>query len=533
MNIKRLKIRGARLGYMALIGFLMFVAPLFHSSMANAVTINKPTSAGINQPFQMRTSSRPHKGIDYNTNCGTSITTSAPVTCHMDADGWGAYALAESGCGVVELYAHLKVCQAGSTTVVTGGAPGAQGSGNSEGCHLHYELRINKCHVNPESAYGKDLCLEATKKPLIDEAKRILGSHATCSAGGGGDQVDTGPGPKPPPSGGDIIEIIYIPGTPGTPGKWEIKTYDGRKITIPDMRVDENPMPVLPPTTDELVPKAPSKHEITGCATDTWTAMVNQAVLETRREILFNNRHITKGDSVMAYSCFAEQAKKVGEELGPFFSESKLWVNRQVDVSSAKPSNSRYYPPVFEKIVTLNKELGENSLDGAVNIAGLHTYENWIRSNFNHSFLGGTLSDGGGSTDEADGKQLFMPCGVMNQIWQLAKCNNLTDEPPFPRFSELIEENTDPRKFPKNMSCKNTGITQKMINRAKQKEVDNSKLDPYIKMIYPAAGCHPAIKTGVTVERREGAGVISRKITYDDGVCVTMGCSYDRGGTCQ
>ncbi len=529
---RKIKRKATRL----LIIFAFVLFPLLHFvvSEAHAVVINKPTESGINSEMKIR-NGRPHKGIDYADSCGTTITLPVPASCYFQGsppkgDGWGAYAMIDRGCGVVELYAHLNSCRNGSTTIETGGAAGTKGAGSSTGCHLHYEIRINSCHVNPESAYGQDLCQESVKTPLFNEARSILGEYATCSASGGGNQTDTGT----PPTTGNVQEVTLVgvgetdPGTNipnvGTP-YYYVETLDGRIIREPVMPSYDDPTPLLPPTTENVVPTTTTANEVTGCATDTWTAMVNQAVLQTRRETVINQRYITKGDNIATYSCFNENARAVGRQLGPIFSESKQWANRQIDLRG--------------KTLTINKELGDTSLDGAINTTAMYTYESWIRGNFDHSFLGGTLPEAPTPNGqlEDDVTHAFMPCGLMNQIWNMAKCGNISDSPMFPRFEDLITPESDPRKFPSDMSCNSTGITQAMINRAKQ--TGAATADTHLNILYPDSGgnCARPIRTGVTVERQRGIGRITTTVTYPDAVCPTLGCTYQRSaagaGTCE
>ncbi len=496
------------------------------------VTIPRPTDAGITDPFKMRSATRPHKGVDYGTPCGTRLPTAAPVTaCNLQQAGAGLYATVDHGCGVQERYMHLHECNVGASSVVTGGEAGGATSGNSSGCHLHYDISVNGCFVNPESAFGQDLCLEATKRPLFDEAQSVLGSYASCSGSNTGDQQGSSPPTQPGDPNRPISIILIIPGgvnpitgeiNDGDPYYITI-TEDGRIIIDPVLDLGPNELPVLPPTTSDVVPTTETGNDITGCATDTWTAMVNQSVLQARRDMMFSKAHILKPDSVMAYSCFYQAARQVSENLGPIFSETKDWVNKQIDIEG--------------KTVTINRELGETSLDGAINNSALATYEYFLTPNFNHSFLGGSMGHGLAEDDEHGAVQAYLDCGVMQQVWQYAKCKIPENATIYPRFEDLVSGDSDPRTMPENMSCMNTGINQDMIALARGENIRMSPMEDYSAIITLESDstsngdCYPPIYTGVTVERQKGAGIISRTVRYQDGICITQGCSYRNSGS--
>lgn len=512
--------------------FAVFIIPL---NAYAQVSITSPPNSGVREGFGMRSATRAHKGVDFAVSCGTPMTVKGTVTCHSDPAGYGAWALVSYGCGVEERYAHLQRCVAGDQNLISGGAKGAAGAGNSTGCHLHYEIRINGCPVDPQQAFGKDLCQQTVKDQLTNSAKSSLGQYATCSAGGGGTQTNTD---NPTTDDGGLKSVTQVPtggtdpvtGVVNTGDSYFIsETTDGRIIVEPDHSTEENTTPVLPPTdTTPVPPGGATNNAVTGCSTDTWTAMVNEAVLQTRREMLYNERYIAKADSILAYSCFSEAYFKVGQTLGPVFSETKLWVNKQIDL--------------IGKTTTVNKELGDTSLDGAINNAVTDPYESFLNANFNHDFLGGQLAaagGGGGEEGEADSVQSHVPCGKMAEVWQQAKCMNITDETPFKRFSELIEADSDPRIYPQNAQCKNTGIAQNMIDIANGTETKFDKITAYMDMLMPDGNtCAQPLSTGVTVVRKKGSGIITQTINYQDGLCISPGCSYQNpggsgNGTCE
>jgi murein DD-endopeptidase MepM/ murein hydrolase activator NlpD len=88
-----------------------------------------------------------NNGVDISNSCGTPIYASADGVVTTSQNGWnggyGNYIKITHPNGVVTLYAHLssRELQAG-TNVAKGQYIGAMGTtGNSTGCHLHFEVR--------------------------------------------------------------------------------------------------------------------------------------------------------------------------------------------------------------------------------------------------------------------------------------------------------------------------------------------------------------------------------------------------------
>lgn len=491
------------------------------------VTVSPPHSAPITSPFGMR-DGRPHRGLDIGTPCGTDLSLPGPAACDTTSDpgGYGRQAFVSLGCDVVLRYAHLQQCSNGSTTITTGGAPGSDGAGSSRGCHVHFEVQIGDVRVDPQQAYAAgDLCQGATRQRLIAAAQEELQGRA--GGGGGATGVNTNPGggnsttpPVPPPTTGGFV---YVPGgtiTNPDRGYYIVTDVNGRTFIDVDLDDNTDSLPALPPTTEDVVPSTnDTSNPVTGCAADTWSAMVNQAVLQTRREMMINERYVAKADSVMAYSCLVQQLMHVGQTAG-VFSESQLWANREIDILNGER-------------VTVTIDMGRYSLDGAISNVAMEPYEHFLRSMFGHDFLGGMapgLAAGEGDDDHAHSAQDHAPCGVMRQVWQVAKCMNMTDDPLFPTFEQLIAAESDPRIYPEGMSCRNTGITRNMIDIAQGRDVNLDPITTYLPMMYSGT-CNAPIATGITVERQEGADQITSTIRHADGLCITAGCSYQNTGT--
>lgn len=481
--------------------------PVIVYAQSTSIVIPSVRGAGpVTSPFGRRVApksgaSTNHRGVDYGTPSNTKLTTNAPVTrCSYRGKAGNVADVIRTcadGTQVMERYFHLATCNGvtGSSTVTT------DSTGNVTGPHLHYEILIAGSHVDPhpQAAFGKNLCDPQVRSQLLNDAK-----NKGIAGGGGGATA-----PSNPTTGGGG-------GGGGSPPPSAPNPYN------PPPPQDHMPPATLPPTTDQVVPTTTTNNEVTGCAVDTWQAMVNQSVLQTRREMLMNERYIAKADSVLAYSCFQEFYANV-PNLG-IFSEAQIWNNAQVDI--------------LGRFVTLNIDMGSSSLESAIANAVDSAVEAYLDDNFNHDFLGGLLSGPlpASSTPSSTGvdddgvSQYGFGCGRMRQVWDWAKCHNVTDDPMFYTFEALI--NYDPRIYPHEYACNDSGIFQTMIDKAHGLSTKFDVVTTYLDTIWPNTGqCAPPIPTGVKVTRRTGTGRITNEITYDDGLCITAGCSYQNSGS--
>ncbi len=211
-------------------------------------------------------------------------------------------------------------------------------------------------------------------------------------------------------------------------------------------------------------PPSFAQNSTKGCATDTWTAMTNQAALESRREDLFNKRYIVKADSVLQYSCFQDEALNTLNNIGPIFSNGDQWVNREVpfllgatsttiDIYNASPTrlhqatdSPNYYELEegsgfdYKKGYVFPLLLPPVSLEGALILTVQESFENYLIESFSHAPIAGTTP-----------LNTFDTCYNMGQIWQAAKCKNFDGPQIFSTLDELV--NFDPREFPSNMRC--------------------------------------------------------------------------------
>ena len=95
---------------------------------------------------------RMHEGIDIGVPCGTPIHAAASGTVIYSGwmDGYGNFVVIDHGNGLATAYGHQSAIYVSGGSVSQGQTIGAVGStGNSTGCHLHFEVRVNGSPVDP------------------------------------------------------------------------------------------------------------------------------------------------------------------------------------------------------------------------------------------------------------------------------------------------------------------------------------------------------------------------------------------------
>ena len=96
-----------------------------------------------------------HNGIDISAPDGTSVWAADNGVVTMAQGGWnygyGNVVQIDHGNGFVTIYAHLSAISVSQCQSISAGAPiGASGNtGNSQGAHLHFEIRQGGSPINP------------------------------------------------------------------------------------------------------------------------------------------------------------------------------------------------------------------------------------------------------------------------------------------------------------------------------------------------------------------------------------------------
>lgn len=123
-----------------------------------------------------------HAGTDYAVPVGTPVSATAGGTVIETGTlpGYGNVIIIDHGRGMTTRYAHLSKIgvakgqrvESGDQIGLSGGARGAPGAGNSQGPHLHYEVRKGGKPVDPNGLYATDEVEAANKAEQI--AQKIL-----------------------------------------------------------------------------------------------------------------------------------------------------------------------------------------------------------------------------------------------------------------------------------------------------------------------------------------------------------------------
>ena len=95
-----------------------------------------------------------HMGLDISTSCGTPVVAADGGT--VIESGWSPYGyginvVIDHGNGIRTRYAHFSGAAVGlGQRVARGQVVGYEGTtGNSTGCHLHFEVIANGTHTDP------------------------------------------------------------------------------------------------------------------------------------------------------------------------------------------------------------------------------------------------------------------------------------------------------------------------------------------------------------------------------------------------
>lgn len=135
------------------------------------VRFQPPVSSAVGSRFGARRSpggvgSTNHKGVDFPIPPNTPVTASLPgvVRIKEDPDGYGNYVVIDHGNGLETRYAHLNRYNVrdgqsvgqGDVIALSGGVRGAAGAGNSQGAHLHFEVRRNGQPVDPSTVFNQN-----------------------------------------------------------------------------------------------------------------------------------------------------------------------------------------------------------------------------------------------------------------------------------------------------------------------------------------------------------------------------------------
>ncbi|MBW8384345.1 MAG: peptidoglycan DD-metalloendopeptidase family protein [Youngiibacter sp.] len=135
-------------------------APSNNAAEAPSSEFIRPVSGRVSSPYGWRIHpilgySKFHTGIDFAAASGTAVKAvkGGVVILAKYNSSYGNYIIVDHGNGISSLYAHLKGFNTSlGSRVSQGQTIGFVGStGMSTGPHLHFEIRVNGDHVNPEN----------------------------------------------------------------------------------------------------------------------------------------------------------------------------------------------------------------------------------------------------------------------------------------------------------------------------------------------------------------------------------------------
>lgn len=124
------------------------------SYKAVSVKFVKPIRATITSRFGSRWGTT-HKGLDFGASTGTPIKAAAEGTVTFagwNSGGYGYLVIISHGNGVQTYYGHCSelLCKVGDYVYAGDNIAKVGNTGDSQGSHLHFEIRVNDVAYNPE-----------------------------------------------------------------------------------------------------------------------------------------------------------------------------------------------------------------------------------------------------------------------------------------------------------------------------------------------------------------------------------------------
>ena len=228
-----------------------------------------------------------------------------------------------------------------------------------------------------------------------------------------------------------------------------------------------------------------------------------RAWMEVQREITKNQSLISKGDSVLQYSCFDSFASHVGKTAGPLFSDNKK------DFGAVPKS-------------TTTIDALKQTVQGSA--------QQYLQANYNHTYLGGRDAQQRYNFQGISGRNYS--CQEMNKVWNIAKCRNFqaTDNDQktdaFDSFEEL--KNKDTRELPS--ACAGGQPTPLWDENFRYAKNEEDELYKYKKPLQETVTNVSTLLTGgVCKTIYTGAQVVDpteRGEGTRDGFCLNPKCSF-------
>lgn len=516
----------------------MLLIPLFYVAPASAqVQILRPVPGALTSGMGPRWG-RNHNGSDYSAGVGTPITITpgyigAPDYRGLDGNGAGRRLHLNYNCGVRVSFFHLSSYSPGPPIAAFTGDSGASGDG-SYAPHLHIEIRIDGQVIEPEAAYGLDLCDSTIAECLKQDGRqRVNGAiprGEQMGVCGGGGTPYSGPPPLTPGENGteplDSDGDASLARPPITPPTYTPPTLSGG----PEDDVGPPPGgPVLWDTTEYLVGNLSDN----ACNLDVFVAMRGRAAMEAQEDIVASEMVVHRPDSVMEYTCLDQYMGFTAERADTFFSARTNWQGTTIALWDGTD-------------VAINVFLDPTSLDQILEETVVRSIFDYVSQQFPLAFLGDTSGGLDSSISNTIGGASYT-CTTMSDVWLIAKCENFADSRyftgpgPFYTFNEMIPNTNDPRT--QYNACNDTGLMdvdiQAMTNAGFAYFGNNPATLPGINIhdyVDPAVctGLEP-IQTGINVLYFDDFSLPTEvAVEYEEYFCPNPGCYYDHtSGTCS
>ena len=260
------------------------------------------------------------------------------------------------------------------------------------------------------------------------------------------------------------------------------------------------------------------------CDVSVYTKMKNRAAAEASRDTVMAQTAIRRPDSVLEYSCFSQFASLTAARAAPLFSESALWRNNNVDISTYDPVHSP-----GEVNIALNVSQASGSLFNAIGMVVFDAMTNYGLTNFGHSYLGFVDATGSESSTAP------YACSAMQTVWHASKCDSFSSEDIFTKLGD----GQDIRQWPAGSECTGTGYANLDIDVTPDPIVTN--LQRYHREAPNVQDCasQRPFETGRMVTNVKdfnipASGAPTRDMEmFQELICVLPGCYFDyNAGKC-
>lgn len=181
------------------------------------------------------------------------------------------------------------------------------------------------------------------------------------------------------------------------------------------------------------VDDATAPHDDTACDGNFMNQIYARAYMEASREVIMGQQLIHKPDSVLEYTCFDSFLNQAGQNANGFSSSSDF-AARNICIETADTACIN---------TTITTPVSGTEVADALNIFLYGTLQDYINTNFGHTFMGEATT-----IDSAISAPAAAPydCAHMATVWEIAKCVDFAEDDRFRTFEELIL--TDPRSIP-------------------------------------------------------------------------------------